>query len=92
MLQGERLGKRSTSFDTNILDLWPGRIVTFDRHPHVELTESAKLLVTELSIEGTPDEAWSMSAKALFTDAPYFPPQQTPKPRVEGVQSATVVC
>ncbi len=91
MLQGERLGKRSTSFDTNILDLWPGRIVTFDRHPHVELTESAKLLVTELSIEGTPDEAWSMSAKALFTDAPYFPPQQTPKPRVEGVQSATVV-
>ncbi len=91
MLQGERLGKRSASFDTNVLDLWPGRIVTFDRHPHAELTESAKLLVTELSIEGTPDEAWSMSARALFTDAPYFPPQQTPKPRVEGVQSATVV-
>jgi type VI secretion system secreted protein VgrG len=91
MLRADRLGKRSAAFDTNVLDLWPGKIVSFDHHPHAELTESAKLLVTELSIEGTAGEAWSLSARALFADVPYSPQQQTAKPRIEGVQSATVV-
>lgn len=42
-------------------------------------------------MEGTPEGEWTMSGRAVFTDEPYRPPQRTPKPRVEGVQSARVV-
>ncbi|MCK6588551.1 MAG: type VI secretion system tip protein VgrG [Polyangiaceae bacterium] len=62
-----------------------------ERHPHAALTDSTRLLVTEFSVEGTPEAEWSMSGRAVFTDVPYRPPQRTQKPRVEGVQSATVV-
>ncbi|HSN99392.1 MAG TPA: type VI secretion system tip protein TssI/VgrG [Candidatus Nanopelagicales bacterium] len=89
-LAGDRLGRRSISFDTNTVDLWPGVIFTMDSHPHAELGESTKLLVTEFSLEGTPGEEWSMSGQAVFTDAAYRPVVRTPKPQVEGVQSATV--
>jgi type VI secretion system secreted protein VgrG len=91
LLHGERAGRRAVSFDTNTIDLWPGQVFSIDRHPHAAITESARLLVTEFSVEGTPEGEWSMSGRAVFTDAPYRPPQRTPKPRVEGVQSATVV-
>ena len=91
MLRGARGDKRTVSFDTNTIDLWPGQGFCIDRHPHAEITESTKLLVTEFSVEGSPDGEWSMSGKAVFTDASYRPQQQTPKPQVEGVQSAQVV-
>lgn len=90
-LGGARVDRRVVSFDTNTIDLWPGQIFSMDRHPHSEITELTKLLVTEFSIEGTPEGEWSMSGQAVFTDAPYRPPQRTPKPRVEGVQTARVV-
>jgi type VI secretion system secreted protein VgrG len=91
MLGGTRADKRLVSFDTNTVDLWPGQVFSIERHPHAEITESTRILVTEFSVEGTPEGEWSMSGQAVFTDAPYRPQQKTPKPRVEGVQSATVV-
>jgi type VI secretion system secreted protein VgrG len=91
MLAGARSDKRLVSFDTNTIDLWPGQVFSIERHPHAEITESTRILVTEFSCEGTPEGEWSMSGQAVFTDAPYRPQQKTPKPRVEGVQSATVV-
>ncbi|WP_052374139.1 type VI secretion system Vgr family protein [Chondromyces apiculatus] len=90
-LAGDRQGRRSIAFDTNTLDLVPGTIFSMDGHPHAELGEAAKLLVTELSLEGSPGEEWTMSGEAVFTDVPYRPALRTPKPKVEGVQSATVV-
>jgi type VI secretion system secreted protein VgrG len=90
-LDAIRGDRRSVAFDTNVLDLWPGRIFSMDHHPHGELAESAKLLVTELALEGTPGGAWTIAGHAVFADAPYYPPRRTAKPRVEGVQSATVV-
>ena len=91
MLGGTRVDRRTVSFDTNTIDLWPGQVFCMDKHPHAELTDETKLLVTEFSVEGTPGGEWSMSGQAAFTDAPYRPPQRTLKPRVEGVQSAQVV-
>ena len=90
-LAGARVDRRSVAFDHNVIDLWPGRIFSVDRHPHPEIAESTRLLVTEMSADGTPGDEWSMSARAVFTQTPYMPPLRTPKPRVEGVQSATVV-
>jgi len=90
-LSADRLGKRAVSFDTNIVDLWPGMVFSIDNHPHVELADSAKLLVSEFTIEGTPGEEWHMSGHAVFAEVPYRPLLKTPKPEVNGVQSATVV-
>lgn len=90
-LLAERSGHRAVTFDTNTIDLWPGQILKIDRHPHGEINDSSKLLVTEFSVEGTPEGEWNMSARAVFTDMPYRPQNKTPKPRVEGVQSALVV-
>jgi type VI secretion system secreted protein VgrG len=91
MLAGQRMGRRAVAFDTNVMDLHPGQIFQIDHHPHGDLAESSKLLVTEFSLEGSPEGEWSLSGRAVFADSPYLPPQRTPKPIVDGVQSATVV-
>jgi len=90
-LAGERTGKRSVSLDTNAYDLYPGALLTIAHHPHQELGEAQRLLVLDMSIEGSPDGEWSGSARAVFASEAYLPPQRTPKPDVVGVQSATVV-
>jgi type VI secretion system secreted protein VgrG len=92
-LLSARADKRSVSFDTNTIDLWPGQVFSIENHPHADLGAGQKLLVADFSAQGAPDEEWSMSARAVFVDAkaPYRPPIKTPKPVVYSVQSATVV-
>ncbi len=91
MLLGERGGRRSVAFETNTIDLWPGQVFSIDGHPHTEIADGVGLLVTSFSVQGSPGGEWNMSGQAVFTDMPYRPAQRTPKPHVEGVQSATVV-
>jgi type VI secretion system secreted protein VgrG len=90
-LEAERTGRRAVAFDTNTIDLWPGVVFSVDNHPHPELGEGVRVVVTDFAVEGTPGEAWSMSGQAVFTDVAYRPAIATPKPEVVGVQSATVV-
>jgi type VI secretion system secreted protein VgrG len=92
-LRADRINKRVVSFDTNVVDLWPGLVTSIMNHPHAELDLARKLLLTEFSLEGTPGGEWTMSARAVFADpaTPYRPPPKTPKPKVQSVQSATVV-
>ncbi|EYF01416.1 type VI secretion system Vgr family protein [Chondromyces apiculatus] len=91
LLGGTRSDRRTVPFNTNIIDMWPGHVISLADHPHAELASSARLLVTQFAVEGTPEGEWTMAAQAVFADAPYRPAQKTPKPRVEGVQTATVV-
>ncbi len=91
MLGGARSDNRTVAFDTNSIAVWPGQTVSFERHPHADLGDGKRLLITEMSIEGTPNDEWTMSASASFADAPFRPAHKTQKPRVNGVQSATVV-
>ncbi len=90
-LQGERQGRRSVTFHTNIVDMWPGVLFSLARHPHGELGEGDKLLVIDQTIEGTAEGEWAMSGKAVFAAEPYRPMLRTPKPSVRGIQTATVV-
>ena len=85
------MGRRSVAFDSNVVDLYPGQIFQIERPPHGALAEASKLLVTESTLEGTPEGEWTLSGRAVFADVPYLPPQRTPRPVVDGVQSATVV-
>ena len=90
-LLGRRAGRRQVGFDTNAPDLAPGSIFTIGQHPHPEIGEGEKLLVLELSIEGSPQDQWSIGGRAVFTDMPYRPPLVTAKPRLNNVQSAVIV-
>ena len=92
-MAAERGNKRALSFETNTVDLWPGVVFNIANHPRSDLDEGKRLLVTDFMLEGTPGEEWSMQANAVFADnkTPYKPPLKTSKPKVHGVQSATVV-
>ncbi|MCK6588678.1 MAG: type VI secretion system tip protein VgrG [Polyangiaceae bacterium] len=90
-LHGERQGRRAVSFHTNVADLWPGVIFAISRHPHPDITEDKRLLLVDHSLSGSPEGEWVMSAKAVFAEVRYEPVQRTPKPRIRGVQTATVV-
>jgi type VI secretion system secreted protein VgrG len=90
-LASERANKRTVSFDTNVIDLSPGVVFSVDKHGRRDLSPDKKLLITEMSLEGTPHDEWSMSGRAVFAEGPYHPPNKTQKPVVRGVQSAVVV-
>ncbi len=66
-LAGERMGRKSVAFDSNVMDLNPGQIFQIEHHPHSDLAESNKLLVTESTLEGTP------RASGRSPDAPSSP-------------------
>ena len=90
-LAGTRTGKVLVSFETNVVDLYPGRRFSMDHHPHAELDSTKKLLITEFSLDATPGGEWQMAASAVFSEVPYRPVVRTPKPKINSVQSATVV-
>ncbi|WP_438009986.1 type VI secretion system tip protein TssI/VgrG [Sorangium sp. So ce321] len=92
VLAAMRGDRRVVSFETNVVDLAPGRVFTIEHHPHTEL-DAGELLVTDLAITGSPGEAWTVQGRAVLTDAkvPYRPPRKTPKPQALGLQSAVVV-
>jgi len=90
-LAAERATRRQVHFHTNTLDLAPGTVFAIGHHPRADLSAENKLLVTELSIEGSPDGEWKAKGAAVFSAQPYFPRRATPKPRAHGVESAVVV-
>jgi type VI secretion system secreted protein VgrG len=91
MLQGERLGSHAIELDSNAYDLAPGSVFAMDEHPHDNLDDKRAVLVIETTFEGRSQGEWSLSLVAVPADMPYRTPRRTPKPRVLGVQSATVV-
>jgi type VI secretion system secreted protein VgrG len=90
-LEAERAGSRTISFETNAIDLRPGTVFSMEGHPRPELDPRVGLLITSLSIDGSPDGEWTTRGEAVPADEPYRPPPRTPKPKVHGVQSGVVV-
>jgi len=90
-LEAERTGHCLITFETNAINLAPGVVFAIEGHPRPELDPRLGLLVTELSIDGTPDGAWTIRAAAVPASEPYRPPRCTPKPEVSSVQTAVVV-
>ncbi len=88
-LEAEREGAAVFGFETNALDLMPGVVVRIDGHPRAELARG--LLVVETRIEGAQDNDWTHDCGARLAEMPYRPPRVAPRPRVQGIESATVV-
>lgn len=89
-LEADRTGKRVVHFSTNVLTLQPGVVFSIEGHPHASLS-SHKLLVSVFTLEAEANKDSRMRGTATFVADPFRPARATPKPRVHGVQSATVV-
>ena len=90
-LEAERTGTCLVTLETNAIDLRPGIVFSIENHPRPELDPRVGLLVTSLSIDGSPDGEWTTRVEAVPATEPYRPARRTPKPKVHGVQSAIVV-
>jgi type VI secretion system secreted protein VgrG len=90
-LDAKRGAAKTITFRTSALDLAPGTVLRIDDHPRSDLRSDHPLLVVGSRIRGEANEPWTHECEARSTTAPHRPPLATPKPRVTGVESATVV-
>ncbi len=89
VLDAERTGRRRVRFNTNVIDLCPGKGVKLEHHPSEVLNTS--YLIARFEIAGTPNDNWDMNAELYFRSEPYRPAPKSHKPRLVAMQSATVV-
>jgi type VI secretion system secreted protein VgrG len=78
-------------FNTNVVDVAPGTVMSILDHPHREVADGKKLLVTESRIDGRRDEETNHYVECKSADKAHHPAIKTEKPKVQGVESATVV-
>jgi type VI secretion system secreted protein VgrG len=90
-LEADRSDAFSASFATNVIDLSPGGVMSMLDHPHSSVGPDKRLLVVESQIDGRRDEELHHHVEVRGTDQPFRPSLTTPKPKVSGVESATVV-
>jgi type VI secretion system secreted protein VgrG len=90
-LDAKRATAKTVHFETNCLDLAPGVVVSFLDHLKREVSAGKKLLVTTAKLSGTHSGQWTHTCGAVSADVPYYPALSAPKPKVHGVETATVV-
>lgn len=90
-VEAQRAGHQTIHMTANTFDLSPGSVFAIDGHPHGALTKGPKLLAIASKLTGTDTGDFDFSVEAHLGDEAYRPPQQTPKPVIQGLQSATVV-
>ncbi|MDI1450503.1 type VI secretion system tip protein TssI/VgrG [Polyangium sp. 6x1] len=90
-LEAKRGSGTAISFQTNVLDLAPGVVTSFLDHPRADLASDKKLLITESHMSGTSTGEWTHHCEAKSTKIPHRPKAVMQRPKVNGVESATVV-
>jgi len=90
-LEAKRSSGTNVSFTTNVHDLAPGIVTSFLDHPRSDLANGEQLLVVESNLAGTSTGEWTHHCEAKSAKQPYRPPTNSTKPKVNGVESATVV-
>ncbi len=87
-LDAQRGSAKLCSFETNVTDLAPGVVIAMQDHPRAD---GSGLLVISSEMEGDSYGAFLHRCEANSADVNYRPELSTLKPRVVGVESATVV-
>lgn len=90
-LEAKRSSGTVVSFTTSAHDLAPGVVTTFLDHPRSDLSSSQKLLLVESHLTGTSTGEWAHHCEAKSAKTSYRPATNSDKPKVNGVESATVV-
>ncbi|MBL8740343.1 MAG: type VI secretion system tip protein VgrG, partial [Myxococcales bacterium] len=81
---------RTLSFVTTALELRPADVLSLEGHPRSDVS-AAPLLVVASTLRGEATGEWSHECEARYADQPFKPPMATPRPRVMGLEPATVV-
>ena len=89
-LDAKRGSAFSCHFETSAHDLAPGVVMQISGHPRHDI-DGRRLLVVESSLSGAPGEDWTHACVVHGAEIPHRPELVTPKPKVLGVDSATVV-
>jgi type VI secretion system secreted protein VgrG len=79
------------TFYTNVIDVAPGTVMRVLDHPQRALGDDKKLLVLQSRISGRHNTEMSHYVEVRGADQPYCPPLKVQKPKVSGVENATVV-
>ena len=90
-LEAQRASAREITFKTNTIDPAPGIVLAILDHPKSELGPGKLLLVVASTLTGDVPGQWVHACSAVSAEPRYRPPLSTPKPRAQGVESATVV-
>lgn len=90
-LEAKRGAGKRMNFETNAHDIYPGMVVNFMDHPRKDLGKGKGWLVVGAQWGGTPSGRWMHACEAQSVETPYRTPLSTPRPKVNGVESATVV-
>ena len=90
-LEAKRASGTTVSFSTSAHDLAPGVVTSFLDHPRGDLGSDNKLLLVESNIAGTSTGEWTHHCEAKSAKQAYRPPTTSTRPKVNGVESATVV-
>jgi len=90
-LHASRADASVASFQTNVIDLAPGTVMSVLDHPHRDLGDGKRLLVLESQMSGRVNEDINHYCEVRGADQPYAPPLRQEKPRAAGVECATVV-
>ncbi len=89
-LEAKQASARSISLATTAFDVRPGVVLVIKDHPRPDVTDQP-LLVVGTSYSGDAVGEWAQACEVRYASAPHRPPVQTPKPRVMGMEPATVV-
>ena len=93
LLEATQFKRRFVLFETNVLHLVPGARFMMDvlpNHPRSDVA-TKELTVIESQVLGNASGELNLMGVAVFADDPFRVPRVTPKPRIDGVQSAIVV-
>ncbi|MDC3961328.1 type VI secretion system Vgr family protein [Polyangium jinanense] len=90
-LEAKRGSGTAISFQTNVLDLGPGVVTSFLDHPRADLASDKQLLIIASHMAGTSTGEWTHHCEAKSTKIPHRPKAVMQRPKVNGVESATVV-
>src|SRR5690606_26233016 len=77
-------------FHTNVHQLRPGMVIEINNHPRGDLG-GVPLLVFSCSLDGLATGDWRHTCETRNAKLAYRPALVTPKPKVAGPESATVV-
>lgn len=88
---GEQAAWRTVELETNAWDLCPGAVFRVTSHPQIDALPGQDLLVRASRVSGGYRGLALCGIGAVPTAAPFRPAARTPRPRVEGLQSAIVV-
>ena len=77
------------SFQSNCVELRSGTVLSLANHPVAE--KFKKLLLTEVEFSGTFESEVHIQAKAVSAELSHKPECVTPRPRISGVECATIV-